>query len=150
VEQYIRLFLAYLSYEKGLSGNTRQAYGRDLNRLLAYVRDRHPDITRWEDLNKNSLIEFLKDELDAGAEYATAARRLSSIKSFYKFLLLENHIQVNPATDLETPKIKRKLPQVWSIEEINKLMEQPNVMLPLGLRDRAMLELMYGTGVRVS
>lgn len=150
MERFVAAFLEYLGLEKGLTANTQAAYGRDLDKFLAYMKKSKSDILHWEDVSKRDIISFLAWQMDEGAAYSTVARSLSSIKSFYKFMVMEDHLAVNPTTDLETPKINRKLPKVLSIEEVDKLIEQCNVMLPLGLRDRAMLELMYGTGMRVS
>ncbi len=146
----ILAFMDYLAFEKGLTNNTQVAYKRDLNKFLLYLAEHLQAVKKWENVNKKDIIGFLAWEMDEGATNATVARSLSSIKSFYKFMIMENYLAINPTTDLETPKIKRKLPQVLSIEEVDKLLELCNVMLPLGLRDRAMLELMYGTGLRVS
>lgn len=143
-------FMDYLAFEKGLTNNTQVAYKRDLEKFLFYLDEQRQTIKIWADVNKKEIIGFLAWEMDEGATHATVARSLSGIKSFYKFMVMENYLIINPTTDLETPKIKRKIPQVLSIEEVDKLLEQCNVMLPLGLRDRAMLELMYGTGLRVS
>lgn len=146
----ISAFMDYLAFEKGLTSNTQAAYKRDLQKFLLYLGEHRQTVHSWDEVSKKDIISFLAWEMDAGATYATVARSLSSIKSFYKFMVMENDLTINPTTDLETPKIKRKLPPVLSIEEVDKLLEQCNVMLPLGLRDRAMLELMYGTGLRVS
>lgn len=145
----IKEFLDYTQYEKGLSANTRAAYQRDLNKFLLYLQEKL-QLTNWEEVKKNHIIGYLAWEMDQKAAAASVARSFSSIKGFYKFLVVEEYIALNPTTDLETPKIKRKLPKVLTIEEVDKLMQQPDVMLPLGMRDRAMLELMYGTGTRVS
>lgn len=150
MEVFITAFLEYLKLEKGLADNTQAAYQRDLEKFLAYMKKQRPDLLHWKDVNKRDIIGFLAWQMDAGAAYSTVARSLSCIKSFYKFMIMEDHIAVNPTSDLETPKINRKLPKVLSIEEVDKLIEQCNVMTLLGLRDRAMLELMYGTGLRVS
>jgi integrase/recombinase XerD len=150
MEPYILAFMDYIGFEKGLTGNTQAAYKRDLKKFLTYLTKYHPTLLKWEEVTKKEIISFLAWEMDEGAANATVARNLSSIKSFYKFMVMEDHIAINPTTDLETPKINRKLPRVLSIEEVDKLIEQCKVMLPLGLRDRAMLELMYGTGLRVS
>jgi integrase/recombinase XerD len=149
MQNYITAFIEYLQYEKGLSENTRAAYRRDLNKFDAYLL-KNSLSTQPNSISKQQIMAFLSSQMDEGAANSTVARSLSSIKTFYKFLILENHVQNNPTSDLETPKIKRKLPDVLTIEEVDKLMQQPRVTLPLGLRDRAMLELMYGTGVRVS
>lgn len=149
MEKYILAFMDFLNYEKGLSQNTQAAYRRDLNKFAEYLEKEY-QIEKVEEISKKEIMAFLTWQLDQGASYATIARTLSTIKSFYKFLILEEYLEVNPTSNLETPKVKRKLPQVLSIEEVDRLMEQPNVLLPLGVRDRAMLELMYGTGIRVS
>jgi len=149
MQNYISAFTEYLQYEKGLSVNTRAAYRRDLNKFNAFLlKNSLP--TQPDEISKQQIMAFLSTQMDAGAANSTVARSLSTIKTFYKFMVLENLVQNNPTSDLETPKIKRKLPDILTIEEVDLLMEQPRVLLPLGLRDRAMLELMYGTGVRVS
>jgi integrase/recombinase XerD len=145
----VSAFMDYLNFEKGLSVNTRAAYRRDLEKLTTFVRETLA-YNSLDEITKQDIIAFLAWQMDSGAEYSTIARSLSSIKTFCKFLVLDGYLEVNPAGDLETPKIRRKLPRVLSVEEVDRLMEAPNVVLPLGLRDRAMLELMYGTGVRVS
>lgn len=150
MDKYIVAFMDFIHYEKGLSVNTQTAYRSDLQKFVNYLRSERCGVNRWEDINKKDIVNFLAGEMDEGVANSTVARRFSSIKGLYKFLVGEGFIELNPTTDLETPKIRRKLPQVLSIEEVDKLMEQPDVLLPLGLRDRAMLELMYGTGVRVS
>lgn len=149
MDRYINAFMDYIQYDKGLSANTQAAYRRDLEKFAGYLRGQN-QAQRWEDVSKRHIVNFLAREMDKESANASVARNFSSIKGFFKFLALEGYIALNPATDLETPKIKRKLPQVLTIEEVDKLMQQPNVLLALGLRDRAMMELMYGTGIRVS
>ncbi|MDD3364149.1 MAG: site-specific tyrosine recombinase XerD [Syntrophomonas sp.] len=150
MDKYIIAFMDFIHYEKGLSANTQAAYRRDLQKFVNYLVSERCGVKRWEDVSKKDIVNYLSTEMDEGVANSTVARGFSSIKGLYKFLVGEGYIELNPTTDLETPKIRRKLPQVLSIEEVDKLMEQPDVLLPLGLRDRAMLELMYGTGVRVS
>ncbi len=146
---YLSAFMDFLYFEKGLSSNTLTAYRRDLEKFNAFLEERGrstvPDM-----IKKQDIMDYLSAQLDSGLNHATIARCLSSLKTFYKFLNLEGITQLNPTVDLETPKIKRRLPHVLSIEEVDRLLSQPRVTRPLGLRDRAMLELMYGTGVRVS
>ncbi len=149
MEVYISAFLEYLNHEKGLSLNNQEAYRRDLAKFNSFIKNESAGLI-MPDIKKDTIVSFMSWMMDNGSAYSTIARTLSSIKSFYRFLILEGHLDNNPTTDLETPKIRRKLPQVLSVEEVDKLMEQPKIVLPLGLRDRAMLELMYGTGVRVS
>lgn len=149
MDTYMDRFLEYLQFEKGLSQNTRAAYKRDLSKFFLFL-SRQAAYQDPSEITKKDIIGFLSWQVGQGAEYSSVARSLSSIKSFYKFLILEGILLLNPAGDLETPKIKRKLPQVLSVDEVDRLMEAPRVVLPIGLRDRAMLELMYGTGIRVS
>jgi len=149
MQKFIMAFIEYLDYEKGLSENTRAAYRRDLAKFSTYLQKSIGSCDPLK-VGKVQVMGFLSAQMDEGAAYSTIARSLSSIKTFYKFLILEDYIDNNPTLDLETPKIKRKLPEILTVEEVDKLMQQPRVTLPLGLRDRAMLELMYGTGVRVS
>lgn len=145
----IREFIEYLEYEKGLSANSQAAYRRDLEKFAAFLVQEGRNASP-EAVNKQDIMAYLTWQLDNGSAHSSIARSLSSIKTFSKFLILEGRAVSNPASELETPRIKRHLPVVLSVEEVDMLMETPRVILPLGLRDRAMLELMYGTGVRVS
>lgn len=142
-------FTNFIKYEKGLSPNTIQAYRRDLAKLARYLQD-ECGLGAWEEARKMHITGFLAAEMDKGAASTSVARTFSSIKGLYKFLVDEERVALNPTTDMETPKIKRRLPQVLTIQEVDMLMEQPNPTMLLGLRDRAMLELIYGTGIRVS
>ncbi len=145
----LEAFIEYLDYEKGLSLNSREAYRRDLTKLYAFLESTGRSVDPVE-LNKQDIMAFLTWQLDKGQAHSTIARSLSSIKGFFKFLILEGLITHNAALDLENPRIKRHLPRVLTVSEVDRLMEIPPVAIPRGLRDRAMLELMYGTGIRVS
>lgn len=149
VDKHIMAFMDFIRFERGLSANTMAAYGRDLQKFADYLQKNYR-VERWQEVNKKHIMSYLAWEMDQKAANSSVARSFSSIKGLFKFLVGEDYISLNPTTDLETPKIKRKLPHVLTIEEVDQLMEQPQVLLPLGLRDRAMLELMYGTGIRVS
>lgn len=145
----IREFIEYLEYEKGLSANSQAAYRRDLQKFAAFLLQEGRQVSP-KAISKQDIMAYLTWQLDNGSAHSSIARSLSSIKTFCKFLILEGRTVSNPASELETPRIKRHLPAVLSVEEVDMLMETPRITLPLGLRDRAMLELMYGTGVRVS
>lgn len=138
-------FIDYLSFEKGLADNTCKAYKRDLEKFEAYISP-----GSLLEATASSILDFLQQNLQKGSSPASVARRLSGIKTFYKFLTLTGKLNANPVKHLETPKIKRILPEILSIDEVDQLIAQPTVTLPLGLRDRAMLELMYACGLRVS
>jgi len=148
MKEYLDGFLEYLKFEKGLSENTLEAYGRDLSKFLAYLKQRNIENPR--DVKRSDILAFVGQLLDEGAAFSSSARHLSSIKSFFRFLILEGDITVNPADNLESPKIRRKLPEVLTVQEVEQLLSSPNVVSLTGLRDRAMFELMYATGLRVS
>lgn len=148
MKKYLNGFLEYLKFEKGLSENTLEAYGRDLTKFLVYLKQRkieHPG-----EVKRPHILDFLGQLLDEGAAFSSSARHLSSIKSFFRFLVLEGIITINPTDNLESPKIQRKLPEVLTVQEVDQLLSNPNVVSLTGLRDRAMFELMYATGLRVS
>ena len=138
-------FIDYLSFEKGLADNTCKAYKRDLEKFEAYISP-----GSLLEATASSILDFLQQNLQKGSSPASVTHRLSGIKTFYKFLTLTGKLNANPVKHLETPKIKRILLEILSIDEVDQLMAQPTVTLPLGLRDRAMLELMYACGLRVS
>ncbi|MGI6453377.1 MAG: site-specific tyrosine recombinase XerD [Syntrophomonadaceae bacterium] len=150
MDTYITAFIEYLEFEKGLSVNTQQSYYRDLVKFKDYIAKTHSSGFTPDNISRPQIVAFLSAQLDSGAAYATIARYLSSIKTFFKFLTLEGYINNNPTSDLETPRVRRRLPRVLSREEVDKLLMQPKITLPLGIRDRTMLELLYGTGIRIS
>ena len=136
MDGHITAFIEYLEFEKGLSLNTRAAYRRDLSKFMAFVREKMANNKGPEEITKQDIVAFLAWQVNSGAEHSTIARSLSSIKTFYKYLVLDGLVAANPAGDLETPKIRRKLPRVLSVDEVDRLMEAPKVTLPLGIRDR--------------
>lgn len=145
----IKSFIDYLNFERGLARNTCLAYQRDLDKFKNFLQT-NKKVTEIKAITSQDIQDYLLWQTETGAQRSTVARSLSSIKTFFRFQVMEEMVELNPAENLETPKVKRKLPSVLSIEEVDKLMQQPNILLPLGLRDRAMLELMYGSGLRVS
>lgn len=148
MEKLLNGFIGYLRFEKGLSENTVEAYNRDIRRFMDYLREKQVD--HPADIRRAHISAYLASLLDTGAAFSSSARNLSSIKTFFRFLMLEDHITVNPADSLESPHLQRRLPDVLNVEEIDCLFSEPKVVTLTGLRDRAMLELMYATGLRVS
>ncbi|HZJ85281.1 MAG TPA: site-specific tyrosine recombinase XerD [Syntrophomonadaceae bacterium] len=146
---YLDAFIDYLAYERGLAKNTQVAYFRDLNKFFDYLTQ-SSKTNQPSEITKDDIIDFLGWQLDIGITPTTNARILSSLRAFFKFLIIEGVVANNPTQDIDTPRVKRRLPQILTIKEIDHLFNQPNLIKPLGIRDRAMLELMYGTGVRVS
>lgn len=148
-ENYISDFKYYLQVEKSLSENSIVSYEADIEKLWIYIRDQHQS-KKPEDVSLKDLQAFLKYIAEFQFTETTQSRIISGIKHFFKFLILENYLQVNPAELLETPRIKRKLPVFLSVEEIDSMLSQIDRSTPEGERNMAMLETMYSCGLRVS
>ncbi len=148
MNEYLDLFLSYLVVEKGLSRNTLEAYGRDLGRYLDYLeRNNITEPARITSLDVATFLSFLKD---GGLGARSRARALSSVRMFHRFLEVESYAEGNPAAMLDTPKTLGRLPAVLSFREVELLMAAVAGDDPADRRDRAMLELLYATGLRVS
>ena len=141
----IQEFADYLRIEKRNSPNTVSAYRRDLFRFSAELTDQ-----KVESVTTSDIRDFLILLKEKGLSAASVARSLSSIKSFFKYLCHDKQFQDNPAEILETPKSWRKLPDILSSEDVDNLLKSPNLESGLGLRDKAMLEVLYASGLRVS
>ncbi|MBZ5697074.1 MAG: site-specific tyrosine recombinase XerD [Acidobacteriia bacterium] len=142
------VFLSYLRVEKGLSQNTILAYGRDLKRFAAFLNKRQKH--KIDAVDREDIVDFLsslyKDKLDS----RSVARYLVSLRSFFKYALMEELVRVDPTENLESPKIRQSLPTYLRVDEVDRLLAAPDVNTPSGLRNRAMLEVLYSTGLRVS
>lgn len=148
MEQLLDQFLNYLAVERGLSLNTLESYSRDLNKYLDFLSLKGiQDLTITSDVTIISFIASLKKK---NLSNRSIARNITSIKMFYKFLCEDRHIPANPTLRIETPKGETKLPHILSIQEVDLLLEKPDMKTPLGLRDAAFLQLLYATGLRVS
>jgi integrase/recombinase XerD len=148
VESTIHVFLSYLRVEKALAQNTILAYGRDLRRFAEFLRKREKQ--NLQDVTREDVVDFLASLYKAKLDSRSVARFLVSLRGFYKFAMMENMVSADPTENLESPKIRSTLPTYLRVEEIEKLLEAPDLSTPLGLRDRAMLEVLYSTGLRVS
>lgn len=148
-QSYIKGFKAYLRLEKGLSVNSVDAYIRDIEKLVQYLDSKQLKLTP-DQIKLKDLKDFIEWINGFGLSAKTQARIISGIKAFYKYLILEDLIGQNPAELLESPKIGRKLPDTLSLEEINTLIETIDLSKPEGIRNKAMLETLYGCGLRVS
>jgi len=145
----IKGFQAYLKLEKGLSDNSIEAYSRDIDKLCEYA-DIQPNKLHPEAFTLNDLRQFINWVNELGMIPSTQARLLSGIKAFYKYLLVEDIIKNNPAELLESPKKMRKLPDTLSYTDINKLIEAIDLSKPDGARNKAIIEVLYSCGLRVS
>ena len=145
--RYITEFVSYLKIEKGLSNNSVLAYKNDTNKLKNYCEDKQLAV---KEVQYEHLKNFVTELYDLGLSARSQARIISGIKQFYAYLLLENLVSSDPSELLEQPKIGRKLPEVMSIEEIDQLIRANNLESPEGYRNRAILEVLYSCGLRVS
>ncbi|MBS3994217.1 MAG: site-specific tyrosine recombinase XerD [Alkaliphilus sp.] len=141
-------FINYLEHERELSKNTLESYKRDINQFIHFLTERQ--ITDFKETNKTTIITYLLYLQKKGKATATISRNLASIRSFSHFLMSENHISKDPTINLETPKSEKKAPKVLSLKEVELLLSQPDAISEKGIRDKAMLELLYATGIRVS
>jgi integrase/recombinase XerD len=145
----IKGFQAYLKLEKSLSDNSIEAYSRDIEKLYQYS-DLQLVKLKPELITLTNLREFINWINELGMIPSSQARILSGIKAFYKYLLMEDIIKSDPSELLESPKIRRKLPDTLSYEEINKIIAALDLSKPEGVRNKAILETLYGSGLRVS
>lgn len=148
-QSYLKQFETYLKLERSLSKNSIEAYVRDVEKLAQFVEMTLPG-THATKLSYPQLQQFLQYLSELGMSAFSQARILSGIKAFYKFLLTEELISEDPTTLLEGPKLGRKLPDTLSIEEIDKLLAAIDLSSPEGQRNRAILEVLYSCGLRVS
>lgn len=145
---YLALFEEYLVVELGLSANTRAAYLRDLRLLQKALGLQEAEALLK--VSRRQLLAYLVQLKQAGRSASTIARKLASIKAFYRFLTAERYIRRDPAAVLEAAKKGLQLPKVLSVNEVDRLLDQPNLGTLDGYRDKTMLELLYATGMRVS
>jgi integrase/recombinase XerD len=143
----VREYLSYLRVEKGLSANSIEAYERDLKKLAAWSNKNNFEL---EKVTRNDLREWLIDLSKSKLSESSKRRLVSSIRGFYKFLMIDGHIKTSPADDIVAPQKGFYLPKFLNQTEIEMLLSQPDVETETGLRDRAIIELMYSSGLRVS
>lgn len=143
----VSAFLTHVKVEKGLSSNTVSAYKRDLVKFDVFARKRKLSL---EAISRDDLVDFLAGLYRQKLESRTVARQLVTLRNFFRFAQIQELIPADPSAKLESPKIRRSLPGYLRLEEVERLLAQPNEKTPLGLRDRAMLEVLYSTGLRVS
>ncbi|KML13063.1 recombinase XerD [Bacillus safensis] len=142
-------FIHFMTVERGLSENTIVSYKRDLQNYLSFLMT-HEQLTDMNDVTRLHIIHYLKQLKEEGKSSKTSVRHLSSIRSFHQFLLREKVTTDDPSWNIETQKTERTLPKVLSLGEVEKLLDTPNQHTPFDYRDKAMLELLYATGIRVS
>ena len=148
MQELIDEFINYLSVERGLAKNTLYAYRKDLQKFINYIKPK--GITSMKRITRDHIVNFSMRLKDKGLSTNTISRNLAAIKSFYRFLVLERYIDDNITSVLDSPKLWKRLPEVLRLDEVERILKKPNLKNWLGIRDKAALELMYATGMRVS
>jgi integrase/recombinase XerD len=147
VDAEVRSFINYLQVEKGLSTNTINAYRRDIEKFAEFAGKRKLQLA---DLSRSDIVDFLASLYHRRLDSRSVARHLVTIRHFCRFALTEGFLSDDPAATIESPRFRQSLPEFLSVEEVERLLAQPKANTHAGLRDRAMIELMYSTGLRVS
>src|SRR5580765_7445408 len=146
-ESPIDAYLDHLRVERRLAAHTLESYARDLAALAEFAAGRERAV---DALDRRDLDAFVQQQRLHGLAPRSVARRVAAVRGFYKFLIVDRRLEHNPADDLQPPRAWPALPRFLSIDEVDALLAQPDVSTPLGLRDRAMFDLLYATGMRVS
>ncbi|MBE3584657.1 MAG: site-specific tyrosine recombinase XerD [Thermoanaerobacter sp.] len=147
MEDLVGAFIHYLAVEKGLARNTTSSYQFDLNQYCLFCQAQQLDPLKE---GRGAVMAYLLKLKKDGRAPSTVSRHLAALKSFYRFLVQEGVISADPTTNLESPRLAQRLPRVLTPEEVDRLLAQPRTSSAAGLRDKAMLELLYATGLRVS
>ncbi|MGX7419220.1 site-specific tyrosine recombinase XerD [Carnobacterium gallinarum] len=148
MEEDLQEYLRFLTIERGLSKNTVESYHRDLAHYLTYLQEN--EIANWNQIDRYFVLSFLQQLKDEQKAAGTIIRMVSSLRKFHQFLKQERLSEVDPMLHIDTPKKAQTLPKILSMKEVEQLIETPDDNTTLGLRDRAMLEVMYATGLRVT
>jgi integrase/recombinase XerD len=148
MKEFISSFLDYLSVERGLSRNTIMAYGEDLAALASFLSGKK--ITSVSAVTRNDIVNFMLSQKDRGIGASSISRRLAAIRMFFRFLVRERILRDDPTALIDSPKLWKKIPETLSVNEVEALLSQPSGRTPQGIRDKAILEILYATGMRVS
>ncbi len=149
MERQVKEFLHYILVERGLAENTIQSYRRDLTQYTSYLRQVE-QVQSLDGVNRESIVQFLFFLKENGRAETTIARSIASIRAFHQFLLREKHCSNDPSVHLEIPKAAKRLPKILSMAEVEALLDTPKGNEPFAIRNQAMLEVLYATGMRVS
>lgn len=143
----IDAYLTHLEVERRLADHTLESYGRDLQRLAEFAAGLERPI---QQLDRGDLEALVSQMMNEGLSPRSVARTVAALRGFYRFAVLSGHVDANPADDLQAPRAWPALPKFLGVADVEKLIKQPNVTTPIGLRDRALIEVLYATGMRVS
>jgi integrase/recombinase XerC len=141
-------YVAYLEAERNVSPYTRRNYTSDLLEFFGFVKDK--GIVSLKDVNKLTLRSYLADLMEKGYAKSSIARKLSAVRSFFRYIMREEMISASPAATTVSPRLDKRLPEFLTVDDARRLVESPDLTRPQGQRDRALLELLYASGLRVS
>jgi tyrosine recombinase xerD len=147
MEKKIKLFLEFLQKDKKLSNNTLQSYKRDITQYESYINEEN---LQYLKVTKDDIKNYLENLKNIGKKTSTISRNLASIRSFYQYLVRTKKIKEDPTEGIQSPKVEKRVPSVLSSKEVELLLEQPKAVDLKGIRDKAMLEFAYATGMRVT
>ena len=147
MEKQIKLFLEFLQNDKKLSDNTLQSYKRDINQYESYVEEKQINYTKVDEKSVKEYLEYLQN---IGKKPSTVSRNLASIRSFYQYLVRTKVVLQDPTNNIQAPKIEKRVPSILTAKEVELLLDQPQDVDLKGIRDKAMLEFAYATGMRVT
>ncbi|HSG30676.1 MAG TPA: site-specific tyrosine recombinase XerD [Thermodesulfobacteriota bacterium] len=148
MEEYVDSYYSYLAVIKGLSDNTLESYIRDCKKFVLYLKQKN--INNLADITHSHILDFLTILKDKNSKPKTIARYIVSIKQFFKYLLIEKIITEDPTVNIKTPKLSVTLPDILTLEDTEVLLKSPDTETTIGQRDSVMLEVLYGSGIRVS
>jgi integrase/recombinase XerD len=146
-EAALAAFINYARVEKGLSQNTIDSYRRDLVKFVEFLKKGKITLA---DSKRDDIVDFMAGLYRRGLDSRSVARHLVSVRNLYRFMVIDGMIEDDPTINLESPKIRQALPSYLSVEEVDRLLKLPNTRTALGLRDKALLDVLYSTGLRVS
>jgi integrase/recombinase XerD len=147
MNEQIKLFLKFLQNDKKLSDNTLQSYNRDITQFERYIEENQIDYTKVEEKQVKEYLEYLQE---IGKKTSTVSRNLASIRSFYQYLVRTKKVLQDPTNNIQAPKIEKRVPSILTAKEVELLLDQPQDVDLKGIRDKAMLEFAYATGMRVT
>ena len=148
MKEFIDMFLNYISVERGLASNTIISYREDLESFMDFLKKQSS--IQLSKTTRNDISNFMLQQKDRGLSSSSISRRLAAIKSFYRFLVREKILKVDPTSLIDSPKLWKKIPETLSLNEVDSLLNAPDLRNIQGIRDKAILETLYATGMRVS
>lgn len=151
MEEHLKAFLEYLQREYNYSNNTTAAYKNDLNQFVKFVRSEQSHVKQWADVNADIVKAYVNLMKEKQYASSSVARKVAAVKSFFNYLANQNIVSENPTINIDSPKVKKRLPKTLTAEDVDKLLAAPTVKrTPKNLRDTALLNMLYTTGMRVT